>query len=122
MCHVATVFFRKPDKNKDKEGRAYEVHKLPSNELGGCVKTFIDKWLVVYRRLRGRNLDSEDHMFLRLSVEGVFKLHEDVCHRNFSQLLKKWLDLANIIPMVGESLGYCTLHCFRRGAGQNFSC
>ena len=84
------------------------------------MKTFVDKWLVVHRRLRGRNLEGEDYLFPRLSVKGVFKLCEDMHHRNFSQLLKKWLDLANTIPMVGDSLGHHTLHCFRRGAVQHF--
>ena len=92
MCHVASVFFKKLDKNRDNEGRIYKVNKLPSNELGGWVKTFVCKWLVAHRRLRGRKLDSEDHTFPSLSVKGIFKLCEDVNHRKFSQLLKSsWI-------------------------------
>ena len=44
--------FRKPDKNKDTDGYMHDVHELNNNEIGRCMKTFLDKWLVGYDRLR----------------------------------------------------------------------
>ena len=80
----------------------------------------MDEWLVVYRHLRRRHLDGKDRMLPRLPIKGVFTLCDEMHNRIFSQLLKKWMDLANIITMVGGSLGYYTLHFFRRGAVQHF--
>ena len=65
------------------------------------MKTFLDKWLVVCERLGGRGFDKEDYALPRLSAEGMFELRESMTHRNFSELLVKWLDLAHAIPMVG---------------------
>ena len=76
---------------------------------------------MVYERLCGRPFGKDDHVFPRLSANGVFKLCESMTHRSFSELLAKWLDLAHMIPIVGGgSLGHHTLHCFRRGALQHF--
>ena len=40
LCHVVILFFMKPDKNKDTNGRTCDVHKLNNNELGGCMIFF----------------------------------------------------------------------------------
>ena len=84
------------------------------------MKTFLDKWLAVHQRMRGRPLEDEDYMFPRATAKGGFKILERMTHRNFKDLLKKWMELANTTPMVGGSPGYFTLHCFRRGACQHY--
>ena len=76
LCHLITLFFRKPDKNKDNEGRTYEVHKLPENEIGGCMNFFLGKWLTVCERMRGRPLEDEDYVFPRATTKGGFKVME----------------------------------------------
>ena len=81
------------------------MHKLNNNEIGGCMKTFLDKWLVVCEWLRGRGFGEEDYAFPRLPIKGMLKLCESMTHRNFSQLLTKWPDLAHAIPMVVGSSG-----------------
>ena len=38
MRHVATLFFRNPDRNRDKDGRTCDLHKMNINETRGCMK------------------------------------------------------------------------------------
>ena len=75
-CHLVTLFFRKPDKDKEKEGRTHEVHKAHESEIGGCMKTFLDEWLLTYEGMLGRNLEPEDYSFPKLTEKGAFQLGE----------------------------------------------
>ena len=59
-CHLVTLFFRKPDKNKQKEGRTNEVHALYESDIGGCVKMCMDEWLDECEGSLGSKLDPED--------------------------------------------------------------
>ena len=34
LCHIATLFFRRQDKNKDSNGRTCDVRELNNNEIG----------------------------------------------------------------------------------------
>ena len=38
-------YFSKPEKNKEKEVRTYEVCTLHESEIEGFMKTCIDKWI-----------------------------------------------------------------------------
>ena len=70
--------------------------------------------------MRGGPFEDYDYLFPRATTKGMFKLLERMTHRNFTDLLKKWVEMDGIVPMVGGSRGYFTLHCFRRGACQHF--
>ena len=69
--------------------------------------------------MRGRRLEDENYMFPRVTAKGGFKTMERMTHRNFTDLLKKWMELESIVPMIGDSPGHFTLHYFRRGAFQH---
>ena len=59
-------------------------------------------------------------MFPSMCAKGKFKSCEHVNHQNFSELLVKWINLAQTISMIGGSPGHHVLHCFRRRALQHF--
>ena len=64
-------------------------------------------------------MEDEDYMFPRATAKCGFKIMERMTNRNFTDLLKKWMELPNITPIVWGSPGCFTLHCFRRGACQH---
>ena len=100
------TIFRKPDKNKEKEDRAHEVHILHESEIGFCVKTCIGKWLDTCEGLLGCKLEPEECIFPKLTARGCFQQGEKMTHKYFSNLLKKWLDMANAVAIVGGQIGF----------------
>ena len=69
--HEATIHRRKNDIKKTKrKSRACEVNKFSEIEKGGCMKTFIDMWLVELARILRHPLRGDDNLFPTLTKDG----------------------------------------------------
>ena len=110
---------KKIKKNKRKS-RVHEVHKLSEIEKGGCVKTFVDTWLVELEKNLRRPLRRDDYFFPTLTKEGKLKSRKKMMQKTFMDLLNKWCKTTVVFIVINGCDGYFVFHCFRCGALQHW--